>query len=161
MAVKSKLRPVFRQPTEADIVHLAAHMRQDDINDLRVVGWEDNAEAIRLSIARSDPRYLSVVEVDGELLCIFGCATESLLSPVGIPWLLCTDAMTRYIKEATVKTRLVVRYMLNGWPVLQNVVDARNKMTIRWLKSIGFAMGTPYYYHTGFLVVPFEMRKSI
>jgi hypothetical protein len=158
--VGKSVQPVFRLPTEQDILTLAKYMRQADINDLQAVGYHCIETAIRESIARSRQDYLTAIEVDGQLVCIFGCAEASLLSPVGVPWLLCTVFMRRHIKESTIKTRLVVQHMLTGWPVLQNVVDARNTQTIRWLQLVGFVMGEPFIYPgTGFCVVPFEARR--
>ena len=152
--------PSFNIPTESDIQTLAANMRQSDRLDLAAVGWDDAEAAIRYSIARSREAYLTAVSVDGRLVCLFGCAEDSLLSSEGIPWMLGTELANSYIKSVTAKTRLAVRYMLHGWPVLRNVAASENRMTLRWLKSIGFTLCEPMLFEpTGRWVTPFEMRR--
>ena len=43
-------------------------------------------------------------------------------------------------------------------PVLRNVVDARNTVSIRWLEWLGFTLGTPQPMGVcGLPFIPFEM----
>lgn len=152
--------PTFRYPTESDIVYLAEHLRRSDINDLRVVGWDNIEAAVRYSIKSSDPGYCFVVLIDDLPLCVFGCCSDSLLSNSGIPWLLGTDEMMKYRKSVTAKTRLVLKHFLERWDYLSNCADARNRSTLRWLKTVGFKIGKPFILkHTGYKVTPFEMER--
>jgi hypothetical protein len=51
--------------------------------------------------------------------------------------------------------------MLSLFPVLENMVDARNTKSIKWLKRLGFTFGPPLPHpHSGLPFYPFEMRQD-
>jgi hypothetical protein len=154
------LHCIFRKPTETDIKTLTAQLRQEDIDDLKAVGWHSMEFAVRLSVLRSDWQHLQAVEVNKELVCIFGCVPPQQHFDAAIPWLLCTNAMGRYGREVTVRTRFELNRMLDTWPALSNVAAASSKKTLRWLELCGFEMQESVIYPaTGVEVVPFKMIK--
>jgi hypothetical protein len=73
-------------------------------------------------------------------VCCFGVAPYSVLGDKGSPWMLGTDGIKD--REASRCVRLLSRYyiekMLECFPILENYVDARNTISIKWLKWCGF-----------------------
>ena len=149
----------MRLPTDQDIIELADTLRQTDRDELAVVCAYSAREAVLKSVLATDPDFLFAAHADGKLLCIGGASSPSLLSPVGVPWLLATDEMNKYTQRLTKDAKRGLRMMLEKWPILTNVIDARNKTTIRWLKSIGFEFKDTFAVRDNCPVIRFEMRK--
>ncbi|MFA6051568.1 MAG: hypothetical protein WC762_03160 [Methylobacter sp.] len=141
-------------PTEQDIAYLAENMRQSDIEELSAVTDQSLVCAVRSSVLNSHPDYLWAYCVDGDLVLIYGCTRS------GSPWMLGTEALNQNLKELTVRTRVVVRDMLKQFPVLSNIIDVRQKKTIRWLKTIGFSFKETFEIKLGVPVIRFEMRVT-
>jgi hypothetical protein len=57
---------------------------------------------------------------------------------VGHPWMLATDDLVTHQKWFLRHCRAGVAEMQSRYPVLVNVVDARNAVHIRWLRWCGF-----------------------
>jgi hypothetical protein len=92
----------------------------------------------------------------GEIIGLFGLAPAALMGDTGVPWLLGTDALEN-IKLSFVKQSIrFVGQMLLLYPVLANWVDARNTLSVKWLKRLGFVLSAapqpygfeqrPFYY---------------
>lgn len=141
----------FQVPTEADIIELAGALRQSDIDELNAVTDQSIIDAVRTSVSNSHPDYCWAYHVDGVLVLIYGCSRS------GSPWMLGTDELNKHLKQLTVRTRVVVCDMLKQWPLLSNVIDVRQKKTIRWLKTIGFQFKETLEIKPGFPVIRFEM----
>lgn len=75
---------------------------------------------------------------DGDLVCLFGVVPVSLAGVTGVPWLLGSDAVCNYSRQFLRRNKAYVADMLQEFPVLRNVVDVRNTVSIRWLRWLGF-----------------------
>ena len=150
---------ILRQPIEADISYLAEHMRDVDKAELLVTYGQQPEEAIRASLKRTEPYYQLTAEYDGQILCMCGCASMSLVSPVGVPWLLCTDAMSKHIKRLTFHPKPWLAVMLDRWPLLTNVIDVRNRDTMRWLALLGFEFTDAPAFVPGYPLRRFTMHR--
>jgi hypothetical protein len=96
--------------------------------------------------------------VDDKPAFIFGVAPLSLMGGVGSPWLLGTDKVLEVKREFLENSKPYVAEMWLLFPTLKNFVDVRNKVSIRWLKWIGFSMLEPIPYGiNGELFHPFEL----
>ena len=149
----------MRLPTDQDIIELADTLRQSDRDELAVVCCYSAREAVLKSVLATDPDFLFAAHAGGTLLCIGGASSPSLLSPVAVPWLLATDEMNKYTQRLTKDAKRGVRMMLDKWPILTNVIDVRNTMTIRWLKAIGFEFKETFAVRDNLPVIRFEMRR--
>ncbi len=145
---------IFRSPTKADIEHVAANMREADALECRVVGGVGPFEGLKQSVDSSD--WAFAADVDGEVICIFGVARESLLSDDGSPWMLGTHGIERH-------ARIVLRYSVSfrdrmkaEFKTLANIVHAHNLIAIRYLKWCGFSLGDQFVVK-GEPFMPFEM----
>lgn len=152
----------FRALEEGDIAFLAARLRSDDRRELQAV-WGAGvdfasilAHAVRLST------HLWVMEAAGEPIALFGVAPISLLQGVGAPWLLGTDAVKKQARTLVVKGRWYVALMDKEYPGgLCNFVDARNTLSVRWLRSLGFTLHPPAPYGgRGAPFHKFELKRA-
>jgi len=131
-------------------------LRQADREEVEALTGRDAREALVESVVRSAAAWAGLA--NGELVCLFGVVPVSLVGVTGIPWLLGSDAVTRYGRPFLRRNRAYLREMLREFPVLRNVVDARNTVSIRWLEWLGFTLGTPQPMGVcGLPFIPFEM----
>ena len=143
-----------RFPTYEDMVELTDNMRQIDVDEIEAVTNLGTLDCVIASVHNSEKACCFAVFADGVLVCIYGC------SITGNPWLLCTNAMNSHVLSLTRRTKRIVWMMSKRWPILSNVVDVRNKMTIRWLKTIGFTFTETFEIKPGFPVIRFEMVSN-
>lgn len=149
----------IRGPESDDLAHIASHLRDQDLAELAAAGWDDPAVAIRESVKRS--QWTQVGLVDGEPVCVFGCAVYgSLLTPVGTPWLLGTDGLVAHRRVLHRWARRYIAAMLAEYPRLVNAVHAENTVSVRWLKALGFTVhpATPVPPH-GAMFHVFEVNR--
>ena len=125
----------YHPPEPSDIAHIAAHMRPADIAEMQAtlpVGVHEGLDrAVRMS------HEACVARVDGVPACIFGLGVGSYLTGVMRPWLLGTDAVEANGRIFLRSNRVVV----NDWAGrfdLENWVDARHTVSLRWLRWLGF-----------------------
>lgn len=132
-------------------------LRAADRAEIDALTGRDPRAVLAESVDRSTSAWAGCA--DGALVCLFGVVPLSLAGVTGIPWLLGSDAVTRYGRPFLRRNRAYVRTMLREYPVLRNVVDARNAVSIRWLKWLGFTMGQPVPMGVrGLPFIPFWME---
>lgn len=129
----------IRLATVADAHALV--LRAADRAEVEALTGRDPREALVESVERSALAWAGLA--DGELVCLFGVVPMTLTGVTGVPWLLGSDAVTRYGRPFLRRNRFYVAEMLRVFPVLRNVVDARNTVSIRWLAWLGFTLGAP------------------
>jgi len=95
---------------------------------------------------------------NGLLLAAVGDAQH--LDGLGVPWLISTIHVERYPREFLRATKPLVDEMLGRHQRLQNYVDASNTAAIRWLRWLGFELGTAVPYgHQGKPFIPFKLER--
>ena len=153
-------------PSEQDILDLAANLRPADCAELFAVCELSPLAAVRASVGLSAPGFVfaahvqTAAEAERRLLCIGGAACTVGDESVGVPWLLATPLLERYAKSLTREARLELRRMLVRWPVLSNVIDARQTGCIQWLAALGFVMRETAALRPGLPLLRFEMRAG-
>lgn len=130
---------IFRPPTEADIAHVAEHMREMDKRECRVLGDSEPLEALRHGVEISLWSYAA--EVDGRTIAIFGVSGQGLVSEDGSPWLLSIDGIERYARAVLIGSKIYRARMREDFETLSNYVHAHNRNSIRYLKWCGFEFG--------------------
>lgn len=140
-----------------DVEHVAARMRQADLDEIAATGVPDPVEALTRSIKDSVLCWTGCA--DGEPGCIFGVAPVSMLCGIGSPWLLGTELIPKNAGAFIRHSTPYIHGMLREFPHLFNFVDVRNRKAIAWLKRSGFVLSeaTPYGPF-GLPFHPFEMR---
>lgn len=124
----------------ADAQSLAPRLRQADLAEIAAATGERPEVALHRGIvASAAPR---TVLAAGVPIAIFGVVNCG--GGVGSPWLLGSDAMLTHWFECARRSREEIEYMRAEWPRLENYVDARNAIHIRWLQWLGAKLHGPY-----------------
>lgn len=140
-----------------DALYVGARLRDADRAEVLALTGRDPTQVLRESVMDSAMAWAGCV--DGLPACLFGVVPVSLAGVTGTPWLLGTDVVLGYSRAFLRRNKEYVGQMLAAFPILRNVVDARNEVSIQWLKWLGFKIdpampmgvdGLPFH--------PFEMR---
>lgn len=133
---------------------LKGRFRQADIDEVYAMSGRDVNSAVDDGLKFSDHAWVGTWE--GEPITVFGVRGLGLLGDEGTPWLLGTDRIRENgIRQAFVQLSApYVQEMLRDFAYLENYVDARNTVSIRWLKRIGFTVDPPE--PAGYLKMPFH-----
>ncbi len=132
----------LRPATDADCVALAATMRQVDRDEVEATDGGTPLAALRTSMRHSS-HAVTATDGEGRVLCMFGVGAWGFMSNTGVPWLLGSDLLDRYWR---LFVRLSPKYLaaiLDLYPELENLIDARSTRAIRWLKWLGFTVALP------------------
>lgn len=137
-----------------DAVHIAERMREADRREVMAShGLSPLAAACSSVQASLDPM---AALVDGEVMAIFGVAENG---NVATPWLLGADGVEQYHFAFLRLSRGWIKDMRSRYALMRNWVDARNEVSIRWLRWLGFEIQKPEPYGIeGRPFHPFEMR---
>lgn len=124
--------------TPEDAEFIAAHARQSDIDELLAVANVTPLECLLNGLKISPQAYTGWI--DGERVCMFGVSSISILTSLGAPWMVGTDAIDRHAFAFIKGSRATTRPLFAQWERLYNLVDARNTRAIRWLRFLGFTI---------------------
>lgn len=131
-------------PTTADYVReLGKTMREADQDEIKAAGYIPHRilwQSYRLSV------YTRTALVDGVVAAIWGVC-GNIFERVGTPWLLTAPACE--LVSPLVFARIYkgeAEQMLEIFPHLVNIVDARYTRAIRLLKMTGFHLDDPQPY---------------
>lgn len=135
----SRLAAEIRAPRAGDVEAVLADVRPADLAEAdALLGPGRMAWALAESVKHS-PMAWTAVDDAGRLIALFGVApADGLLGDRGLPWLVGTTRMPAHRRALS---RLVPPYidrMLAVFPTLFNVVDARNTLSVAWLRRCGF-----------------------
>jgi hypothetical protein len=148
----------YAAPRRSDIEIVAANMRHADRQEAEAMAAMGPLQALTKAVALSHES--CVARVGGEPICIFGLGVGSLLGGMARPWLLGTSEVEMYGVTFLRSNRPVVK----GWASrfdLENYVDARHTMSIRWLRWLGFEVDHPAPFGPfGFEFHRFSMARS-
>lgn len=128
----------FERPTEQHIRFIAANMRDEDAVEVHALGGYTPLDALEISIRNSE-RAVTVLG-DGVPLTMLGLVKPILLSDIGVPWLLSARQALDYKRQFLELSPPVIDDMLQTCPKLINFVHSENKLSIRWLKWLGFTI---------------------
>lgn len=127
-------------PLEPGHARITPYLRKIDIDEIAAMTGLSPAVAVSYSIAHSEKGY--AVEIDGRLIALFGVSN-------GIIWLVATDEINNYPVRFYRMSRKIFHNLRRGYNYLENYVDARNKLSLRWLKWLGFTIEPPQKINNG------------
>ncbi|OWV77215.1 hypothetical protein ATY76_04560 [Rhizobium sp. R339] len=140
-----------------DLRGVARRMRRADRDEVWKASGMTPVEALSYSLRKSSAAW--TVSIDGRAEAIFGVGAISILAGVGAPWLLGTDTIERHAAgflRGSVEWR---DQLLRHYPILRNLVDVDNRVSLRWLRWLGFSIFDPISLR-GHEFRPFELRSS-
>lgn len=141
---------VTTEPHEFDVRNLGLNMRKADADEVYASCGEEPWVALAKSIDASLMTWLFFG--DGKPLCAAG--VSQITETIGAPWLLCASNIRDVPNTVFMDcSRALMEEWSQHFVVLTNYVDARNKVSERWLQRLGFEKKetTPF----GYLQLPF------
>ena len=132
---------LFVPATEAHARELAPSMRAADVAENLASDGFTPLEACLVSLAISTEARAAYF--GGELGALFGVAEGPFLGFKAIPWLLTTGVVERHQRAFWRASRLVVASWLERYLVLEQAIDARYGMALRWAARLGFEVEPP------------------
>lgn len=120
---------------------MAPAMRPSDVAEVWAAGGQSPQAALVESVMWSAQAYAAYF--DGELAAIFGVGPGAFLGGAGIPWLLGTPVLARHPRTFLEASRAFVAAWLDEYGALEQMVDARNLASLRWLRRLGFKVEPP------------------
>jgi RimJ/RimL family protein N-acetyltransferase len=120
---------------------LLADLRPLDRQEVEAASGEVRPALFRALELSDDPVAMRLT--DGSLVSLFGLAPITTLSDTGSIWLLGTTKMKTHPREVIDISRRYIAFVRERYPRLMNYVDARNRPSVRWLRSIGFTVEPP------------------
>jgi hypothetical protein len=135
-------------------------MREADRVEVRASHGHSPVEALLRGVEVSD-MVETVVDEDGTPFAILGVAPRCRLTGNGAPWLLGTDDVVKNRRAMVQDAGPVLDRMMNLYPSLENYVHCDNRISVRWLKSIGFKFDEPVVIpYSGEKFMRFHMKKE-
>ena len=145
------------EATREHVEAMAPHMRAADVAEVLAATGADPRAALLMSWRVSTHRWAGLA--GDEVACIFGVAPINLLARRGAPWLLGTDLIAQHGRAFLRRNRRYIHSMMSVYNHLENHVDARNTVSIEWLRWLGFTFDEPAPFGVaGLPFRRFEMR---
>jgi hypothetical protein len=116
---------------------MAPNLRQVDRDEVMASSGDEPLSSLISSVHFSDYDMCWTGLSEGEPVCMFG-AVEMAQEGTGAIWMLGTDGLYRIQKTFLKEARKHVTIMHTRYRRLVNLVDARNEVTLRWLRWLGF-----------------------
>lgn len=128
-----------REATDDDARVIAEHMREVDRREVYSFAGLTPKAAVDFSLHMSSRAWTGLA--DGRIVVMFGVVPQSLVgSDTGSPWLLGTPLIEANAVAFLRRCRHYVAEIRSEYPQLENYVDVRNRVSIGWLRSLGFAI---------------------
>ena len=136
---------VFRLANKNDAAILAMKLRDQDYHELQAAhGIDVDVKAVlERAIDVSREAYVAECSKTGELILMFGVSIFNEKKNVGCPWLLGSDKTKTLARELLGFGKSYVSEWKKDYQGLINFVDARNTMSVRFLKKLGFMIHDP------------------
>ena len=129
-------------PATYDIaLEMAPKVREADQQEVWAASHQTPLEALIMGLQQPGETWAGLA--DGRAFCMFGCGQWSVLSLMGIPWLLTTEELPKHAKVFLRTSHTYFEDLRSRYMLLQNYVDARHEMSIRWLTRFGFILDDP------------------
>ena len=133
----TKLKIIRLKPEHAAIV---PYLRKADVDGITAFTGISPDLAVAFSIATSERAFAAFL--DGRLCAVFGVCH-------GVIWLVGTDEITQHPVTFYRASRKIFKQLSQGYNRLENYVDTRNLLSLRWLQWLGFDIGTPEFCGSG------------
>lgn len=147
--------------TQELINQMKGRLRQADRQEIRASHNINPDRALELSFQSSERAYVGLLE--GLPMIAFGVVRPSLLSRIGVIWMLSTPEIEANLSRFSLGKRCIryVADLLRDFDEIGNYIDIRNKISLKWLQWIGFTIEPPEPYGIyNMLFSKFYIRKK-
>jgi hypothetical protein len=126
----------FVEPTVEMVELIASDMRQADAIEI----WESSRVLPFAGLMRSwkASKLVAVVTIDDVPCVMMGLVVTDAISGAGVPWLLGTNEALKHKREFLKLVPSVIDEMFEVCAILYNYVHVKNRVSVVWLKRIGF-----------------------
>jgi hypothetical protein len=124
--------------TDEHIKELSETMQKEDKDSIEALTNKSIYESLKASVDNSIES--TVWLVDNKVAAIIGISQTGLLSDKACPWCICSDEIKKFPKLFLRGSWIWTQAALKRYKWLENIVDARHKRSIRWLKWLGFTI---------------------
>lgn len=132
-------KPRVAAATMAHVKALAGNIRQADLDELAALMPVSAGCALEMSFKSSTVCWVGLV--NNEPICLFGVSPASFFSPgKGRPWMIGAKSLDKHAIIFLRRCKRQVEQMAALYPHLENYVDSRNTLSIRWLEWLGFTL---------------------
>ncbi len=146
------MQPHPRPSVPEDATYLAPRLRTEDVDEVTALGHSP-LEALQSGL--NGRICLSIVNHGGEVVGMCGINHDPEFGPEQANvWLLASPGLVTIQREFMRQTRPVLDGFHESYPLLWNIVDARNEVHIRWLRYFGFTF-LHLHPHVGTEGLPF------
>jgi hypothetical protein len=125
----------IKPATMADAVYIGEHLRLAD--DIELRACQQDAPCVAVVRSYSAAEWCNIVHVDGVPAVIYG-VTRTNIDGVGSPWMLATDDIAKIGRRFLKGSRAEVQRMRESFPWLYNKVHCENRLSMKWLRWLGF-----------------------
>lgn len=140
------------------VAPIAERMRPADVAEVLASSGKSPHEALMFSLTGSSQAWTAAL--DGQPEVMFGVADLNILTGLGAPWLLGTDAVERNYRQFLRRSLSWREQLSERYSVLRNFVDDRNEVSKRWLSWMGFTLFDPIPVGVnGEMFRMFELRR--
>ena len=123
------------------IRQIAGRMRQADRDEVFAASGRSPLSGLSVSYRHSSLAWTALF--DGRPEVMWGVGDINILTGIGAPWLLGTDAVEKNFRSFLKISRNWPAQLLSRYGLLRNFVDARNAISLRWLEWLGFQLFEP------------------
>jgi hypothetical protein len=129
-------RPVVEitVPTPEHVVALAETMRPEDAAEVRASGGYSPVRALWESLVLSTEAYALLF--DHQVAAIWG-VVQTQPRREGVAWMMSGRVVLAHRREFLRLSKVVLRDLLQRYPVLWNFIDARYEAALRWAQWLG------------------------
>lgn len=130
----------IRRARVADLDAILPAIRAADLAECEALFGPGTLPTVaRGSLIRSTDAWAA--EAGGEPIALFGVAPViGMAVRIGVPWLFGAAAIQSHGRELMAEGRRYLQFMRAPFDRLENVVDARNAASLRWLRRLGFTI---------------------
>lgn len=131
----------IREITPHDQRELLLNMRDADREEVHATTPLSLESAVRQTVSLSTDSRVGLI--NGEVAALWGSAPISLSSGHGAPWMLATHVIEKHPLAFLRRCKEQFYAVCGPYQILENHVDARNRVAIHWLKWLGFEFDDP------------------
>ncbi len=124
--------------TQEHVTAAAMDMRPADRAEVWALAHLTPLRALEVSVKGSNRPWAGLYGDD--VLCLFGVSEMTLISRVGVPWMLSTHNMAKHVQAVGRTSLRYIRQLRREYDWLENYVDARHELSIKWLEWMGFTL---------------------
>lgn len=133
------MRVDVRIATYEDALYVANNLRLEDAHELMACGHHFNYVDAVIDSWKNSVSFAGFI--DGKLIGIFGYSRHPLFSGICTPWGHFTYDIEGKLAITFLRaSRKYFKLLFSQCEMLENRVDARNELHLKWLKFLGFTV---------------------